>query len=388
MNSAKKTRFRIGHIKGVFQYVIIGAGILAVILSSLALNGKLPTFLTRASEFDQSPTMKHRRLDSGNNDRPDPGENPTVTVKPQPTTPQSAPTGTPKPVPTSSETRPTCRVDGIMKDNCRCPDMQGFKCNGENTTTTIDGQTYQIPNFYWYAESDPRAQTDTVGFYLGVKGSWIYKQSKEDYERLKAAKKPNCTEWCIGKPVIYLYPEEPTSIDVRVEVPGHIYISDPVYPEGGWKDVMAYPDGTLTYQGKQYRDLYYETDLDTDVRPPTTGLLIPKANLKEQLVKYTRQLGLSDFESNEFVEYWVPLLEDLNSPYVLFSVFDQDEKERIDTVYINPKPDTFIAFIAYFKPVYEWYETTPLQLPEVPPARVGYTAVEWGGTIDTAAIRE
>jgi hypothetical protein len=77
----------------------------------------------------------------------------------------------------------------------------------------------------------------------------------------------------------------------------------------------------------------------------------------------------------------------MNSPYVLFSILDSEEKERIDRVEISPKPDTFIGFIAYFKPVYEKYTPMPLSLPEVPPARVGYTAVEWGGTIDNGAIR-
>jgi hypothetical protein len=176
-------------------------------------------------------------------------------------------------------------------------------------------------------------------------------------------------------------------IDVEVEVPGHIYISDPEYPEGGWKKVFAQPDGTLLYQGQYYRDLYYETDLNTGLRTPTNGILLPKEELASKLKEYTMQLGLSDFESNEFNAYWIPQLTKLNSPYVFFSILDEDEKQRIDTVNINPKPDTFIAFIAYFKPVYEWYQPEPLELPVTPPERIGYTAVEWGGTIDTGAIR-
>src|SRR5207248_2364939 len=42
--------------------------------------------------------------------------------------------------------------------------------------------------------------------------------------------------YCIAKPVIYLYPQTPTKVQVSLKVPGEIYISDPLYPKGtGWQ---------------------------------------------------------------------------------------------------------------------------------------------------------
>jgi hypothetical protein len=148
-----------------------------------------------------------------------------------------------------------------------------------------------------------------------------------------------------------------------------------------WQNVLAHPDGTLVYQGGIYKELYYETEVD-HVRQPKTGFVIPTAQLEERLTHITSQLGLKDNERQEFLEYWLPQLYELNSPYILFSLVEPDEKERIDHVDISPKPDTFINFLAYFKPVSSpFYDIEPLILPQAP-KRVGFTAVEWGGTIE------
>lgn len=192
---------------------------------------------------------------------------------------------------------------------------------------------------------------------------------------------PNCVGACVAKPVIYLYPLLPTFVDVKVSVPGNIIVSDPLYPEEGWKDVLAYPNGTLTYNGKEYKELFFESDVDK-VNAPDNGIVIAKKDLLEKLTDATTRLGLRGFEQAEFLEYWLPVLNELDAPYILFSVVDPVEKERIDHVDISPKPDTFIAFIAYFKPLESIpADLKPLVLPKEPPARYGFTAVEWGGTI-------
>lgn len=189
--------------------------------------------------------------------------------------------------------------------------------------------------------------------------------------------------YCVGKPVIYLYPLYPMLVDVRLTVPGSIIISDPLYdPVNGWEQVLAHPDGSLLYQGKWYKELYYETTVDT-VNAPDTGMIIAKEHIRNQLYTAVTKLGLKDTERQEFLEYWLPQLEALPSPYIIFSVLDPVEKERIDHVEISPKPDTMIEFLAYFKPAYiNLTELKPLVLPATPPARIGFTAVEWGGTID------
>jgi hypothetical protein len=192
--------------------------------------------------------------------------------------------------------------------------------------------------------------------------------------------KSNNKTWCVGKPVIYLYPEKPKLVDVELFIPGEIYISIPKYPSGGWQNVLANPDGNLVYEGKNYKELYYETAV-TVKKIPQNGIIIPIENLRSELSEIVTKLGLKASERDEFLEYWMPLLTDLEKPYIVFSLLDQDEKERIDGVDINPKPDVFINFIAYFKGIDKPFGIEPLTLP-VPPQREGFTAVEWGGTID------
>jgi len=194
--------------------------------------------------------------------------------------------------------------------------------------------------------------------------------------------KPNCVEACIAKPVIYLYPTVATLVDVLVKVPGKIFISDPLYPEGGWKNVLAYPDGSLLYKNQKYSELFFESDVDK-VNAPQSGIVIAKKDLTKTLTEAITKLGLIGAEKKEFLDFWIPVLNELDSPYILFSVLDNAEKERVDHVEISPKPDTFIAFIAYFKPLAAPpVNLKVLSLPENPPERIGFTAVEWGGTID------
>ncbi len=188
-------------------------------------------------------------------------------------------------------------------------------------------------------------------------------------------------DYCIAKPVVYLYPTKDTNIDVSVETVGNIVISDPFYPIGGWKNVMAHPNGFLEYEGKSYRELFYETDVK-EINPPKEGLVIKKEDLDFELSEIITRLGLIGEEKKEFLEYWLPRLHELKSPYILFSIMDSEEKERTDKLNILPKPDTLIEFIAYFKVLDGPVSVSPLTLPAIPPQRVGFTAVEWGGVID------
>lgn len=188
--------------------------------------------------------------------------------------------------------------------------------------------------------------------------------------------------WCDAKPVIYLYPQEPTITSVKVEVPGTIPISDPLYPPEGWQNILAMPSGDLFYQGRKYKELFYEAAITPSNRP-TTGIIVPYEAITQTLLSTAQQLGFNTYESLEFTLFWAPRLQALKSPYILVSVFDPLAKQVIDKVTITPKPDVFIEYIFYFKPLSKPVEIAPLLLPTQPVARYGFTAVEWGGIIDT-----
>ncbi len=188
--------------------------------------------------------------------------------------------------------------------------------------------------------------------------------------------------YCLAKPVVYLYPKSKITIDVSVETTGEIVVSDPLYPLGGWKNVIAHPDGTLYYQGRNYRELFYETNVQ-DFDKPQNGLIIPTSELDKKLKEYITKLGLTRLdEQTEFLEFWIPKLKKLNAPYILFSILDNGAKDKADKVNISPQPETFIEFIAYFKPLEAPIDVESLKLPLEPTKRIGFTAVEWGGVID------
>ncbi len=190
---------------------------------------------------------------------------------------------------------------------------------------------------------------------------------------------------CYGKPVIYLYPEVRTMVDVSILTAGKIVVSNPDYPAGGWKNVLAEPNGALTYEGKKYRELFYETQVKNDWRPKV-GIIIKSNLLEQKLGELVYQLGLEENEKKEFLDFWLPRLRALKSNYVLFSLIDTETKEANDKVFINPQPDTRIEFIAYFKPLALPIVIKPLELP-TRPIRRGFTTVEWGGTIDRSETK-
>lgn len=189
------------------------------------------------------------------------------------------------------------------------------------------------------------------------------------------------TRYCHAKPIVYLYPENPTLVDVLLEIPGIITVSDPQYPAGGWQDVLAQPNGDLWYGEAQYPYLYYEAEVDK-VNPPGTGIVIKTTHLEPMFRTILTQYGLNKKEINDFTEYWVPRLQSENKPYVLFSILDPIEKDRIDRVIINPKPETRIEISAYFKLLDAPVAIAPMALPASPPKREGFVMVEWGGTIE------
>jgi hypothetical protein len=186
--------------------------------------------------------------------------------------------------------------------------------------------------------------------------------------------------YCVGKPVIYLYPTVPTYVNVQVATSGSIVVSNPTYPAGGWKNILAYPNGTFQYQNQTYSELFYESSV-TNFQKPEQGIVIPTSELTENLNGILGQLGLVGNEKKEFISFWKPRLEALNTPYIFFSVLSPSAKDAIDHVMITPKPTTQIAFIAYFKPINTPTYGSSLKLPPTP-QRIGFTSVEWGGVID------
>lgn len=296
---------------------------------------------------------------------------PFITVAPKPTTPpySAVPSPTISKTPNSPIIGNYCPLDDLVPEGstCRCLDMNAIAC--PVAQPTLGAPTCPQGEF-------PFRLPPGTGPWFCIKMG-----SPGLTSPLPPAPPPGCFNSCIAKPVVYLYPTEKTLVDVSVTSIGEVFISDPLYPEGGWKNVEAHPDGTLFYQGKKYTELFYETTVAEKIEMPETGILIERKNIASELRRITTQLGLINHEQEEFLEFWVPLMQKQNAPYIYFSLLPPDVKAKHDTLNISPEPDTRIEFIAYFKPLQKKIPVAPLDLPETPPARVGFTEVEWGGTI-------
>lgn len=179
----------------------------------------------------------------------------------------------------------------------------------------------------------------------------------------------------LGKPVIYLYPEEATRIRVDVELArGELTATIPPIGDG-WQ-VTAQPDGTLTDdQGTSYPYLFWEADSPVQF-DFSTGFVVPGGQTEEFLREKLEYLGLSQGEIVDFLAYWQPKME--ANPYNLVS-FQTDRYTQEAGLHITPQPDCVIRVFMAYQPLDEPVEVPEQQLQ--PAARHGYTAVEWGGSI-------
>jgi hypothetical protein len=184
----------------------------------------------------------------------------------------------------------------------------------------------------------------------------------------KAAPKGGC-----AKPVVYLYPQKATTVSVSVGA--NVTISDPFYPNGGWKNVLAQPNGSLTYQGKQFGSLFWEGQGNGAYPDITSGTVVARSNAIATMTDQLKQQGLQGREISDFISFWEPNLP--NTPYIRLSWLSARQLNELAPLAVTPKPDTtirvFLDFEGLQKPV-----SMPAQTFKTP-KRNGFTVVEWGG---------
>ncbi len=174
------------------------------------------------------------------------------------------------------------------------------------------------------------------------------------------------------KPVIYLYPEEEMEISVKLDYNGTFTTTYPAYNEE-WK-VTAQPDGTLTYDGREYYCLFWEGISNVDYSLEK-GFCVKGEDTEKFLEDALKKLGLTDTEANEFIIYWLPKME--NNAYNLIS-FQEELYTDNAKLKVSPAPDTVIRVFMAWKGVDEFIEIEPQAL--TPPERNGFTVIEWGGS--------
>lgn len=177
------------------------------------------------------------------------------------------------------------------------------------------------------------------------------------------------------KPIIYLYPTVETKVSVSLTLNGYFTCTYPDYGVNGWQNFTAKPDGTLiSPEGKEYYALYWEGVLDTDY-DLSLGWCIKGSDTAKFLEWALAEQGLTPREANEFIMYWLPLMQD--NAYNVIS-FQTEDYVNNAVLNITPKPDSVLrVFMTYYSS-----DTMVDIAPETLKGftRNGFTVVEWGGS--------
>jgi len=178
------------------------------------------------------------------------------------------------------------------------------------------------------------------------------------------------------KPVIYIYPTEEIEATVSVHPEGEFTAVYPSFTDkknNEWK-VHASPSGKLLIDDREYTSLFWEADHKTFVPTFETGFIVTKENAVAFLEEKLRILGLTDLEANEFITFWVPVLNKNGKSVVSFQF---DNYEKAAPLAISPKPDTIIRVFLGIRKAEDNEQIKEQVLPTY--KRQGYTVVEWGG---------
>ncbi len=179
-----------------------------------------------------------------------------------------------------------------------------------------------------------------------------------------------------GKPVIYLYPEKTTDVNVKLAPQGGFTKTEPAY-DGGW-NVRATPKGELTNlkDGKVYPYLFWEGRGGL-YETPKRGFVIAQKEVHGFLIEKLSALGLSAQERADFMEFWEPRMT--GSPYYFVTFLGNRAMEAIAPLDVAPKPDTVIRVLMDFLPLEKPIDVQGYEIHT--PKRDGFTVVEWGGVL-------
>ena len=228
-----------------------------------------------------------------------------------------------------------------------------IKLNGQLSEEWCVGDIVQCTyENSWYDEETDRVEVDL----LTVKAS--------DWQP---------TPGLAAKPVIYLYPESEKEVSVKLALDGKLTCTYPAYQDG-WT-VTAAPDGTLTdSSGQTYNYLYWEGETHTQW-DMSEGFCVKGGDTAVFLEQALAKLGLNRRDANEFIVYWLPLME--QNPYNIIS-FQTAVYTDTAKLEVTPAPDTLIRVFMAWKASDCLVELPGQQL--TAPERAGFTVVEWGGT--------
>lgn len=177
------------------------------------------------------------------------------------------------------------------------------------------------------------------------------------------------------KPIIYVYPEKEMKLTIKLGKKENITCSYPEY-KNGW-NIIVKPDGSIVdiETGRNLYTLYWE-GIHKKEYNCTEGFVVKGSETIEFLEDKLSKLGLNEREAEEFIVYWLPILQKNEYNYIRFATLD--EINNIMPLELSVEPDTLIRVLMQYKPLDEYIEVKEQKL--VTPERKGFTVVEWGGS--------
>lgn len=206
--------------------------------------------------------------------------------------------------------------------------------------------------------------------YEEVEGGYNSKFIKTDKGYLHYAKE----DVILKKPNIYLYPLKEEKINVSIEFDGKIIASYPKY-NNGWS-VIAKENGELKnlQDNRNYSYLFWEGSYkkNWDIKE---GFLVKGADIASFLQEKLEYMGLIPKEYNEFIVYWLPIMEKNKYNYISFVNEEYSKEVKLS---VEPKPDKVIRVFMVFKGLNNEIKVNEQKLTKN--ERKGFTVVEWGGS--------
>ena len=253
---------------------------------------------------------------------------------------------------------------GLFLAGCQTPTQQsenGSSLGSVTPSQTCSGMT-SAPSL---TSSEGSSSIDLEYFLSSLIEQFASKSSSESY--------PDTYPY-VRKPVIYFYPEEEMDLEVTYVEAERLLTTYPKY-EGGW-NIHLQEDGTFTVPGsnREYYALFFDETPGIEV-DFSEGFYVTKENAITFLEEKMDYMGFTNRETNEFIMYWLPILENNGQSLVYFE--QTEERNEECPLEFSVEPDTLIRTIIHIKKVDGPTAIVEQQLTHY--EREGFTVTEWGG---------
>lgn len=177
----------------------------------------------------------------------------------------------------------------------------------------------------------------------------------------------------VYKPNIYIYPQEKTTMSVKINFPkgGEIIESIPNYGKG-W-NVTVDTNGLID---NSYSYLFYES-IQPDIWQHNEGWIIKKTDLKDFFNNNMSDYGFFGQEIQDFIDYWIPRLTGSE----FYAIYPQNKMiiENVIRLSFSKEPGNLLRLFYVIQEVTN-KPNNKLTEPKVDKLfeREGFFVVEWG----------